>query len=270
MNIRRRLDLEMARRGVVTNQKEASKLIEERRIIVDGALAMKSSRLVAGSQSIRIIDLPDRYVSRGALKLEAALKYFQLDIRGQRVLDVGAGTGGFTDCLLAHGASSVLAVDVGRSQFHERLRSDPRVEISERTDIRSLDPILVGAPFMTIVVDLSFISLQSVISQLFALSSDDSTLVLLVKPQFEASYNEASKGKGVIRDPIIWERVLGEISKSVSEIGGTVTGGMVSPITGAEGNVEFLIQVVPVIVRSKFKPVVLSALVPKDTGKETV
>ena len=139
MTTRRRLDTEMVRRGLVGNRSAAREMVNQGRVTVDGAQAIKAARLVDPAQAIRLSGPPPRYVSRGGTKLEAALDRFGIDVVGRRVVDVGAGTGGFTDCLLQRGVASVVAVDVGRAQLHERLRSDPRVEVRERTDVRELD-----------------------------------------------------------------------------------------------------------------------------------
>ncbi len=182
-----------------------------------------------------------RFVSRAGDKLDAALDRFGLDVTGWRVLDAGASTGGFTDCLLQRGASSVVAVDVGHGQIHERLRDDPLAEVHERTDVRHLPPL---NPLPDLVVaDLSFISLRAVLPALLSQLPAGGPLVLLVKPQFEASKQEADRGRGVIRDPAIWRRVLGEINDATSAAGATMMGVMASPVRGGSGNVEFLVLV---------------------------
>ena len=169
---------------------------------------------------------------------------FGIDVSGRRAVDVGAGTGGFTDCLLQRGAASVVAVDVGRAQLHERLRSDPRVEVRERTDVRELDPGAMGAPFGVVVADLSFISLRTVMIDLLGLIDTESSMVLLVKPQFEAGRAAADRGRGVIRDPEVRRRALQEVHQSVCSHGAAIMEGMESPISGAKGNLEYLVHVV--------------------------
>jgi 23S rRNA (cytidine1920-2'-O)/16S rRNA (cytidine1409-2'-O)-methyltransferase len=181
-------------------------------------------------------------VGRGGDKLEAALARFGIDPTGRRCLDAGASTGGFTDCLLQHGATSVVAVDVGYGQLHERLRADPRVDNRERTNVRSLAADAIGGPVDLVVGDLSFVSLRTVLPALVAMAAPGADIVLLVKPQFEAGRVEASKGKGVIRDPIVWRRVLGEVRVAAGEFGAAMMAAMVSPITGADGNREFLVH----------------------------
>ncbi len=244
MTARRRLDTEMVRRGLVGNRNAAREMVDQGRVTVDGAQAIKAARLVDPAQAIGLSGPPPRFVSRGGTKLEAALDRFGIDVVGRRAVDVGAGTGGFTDCLLQRGVVSVVAVDVGRAQIHERLRSDSRVEVRERTDVRELDPGSLGAPFGVVVADLSFISLRTVMGDLFTLVADGAAMVLLVKPQFEAGKPEVDRGSGVIRDPEVWERVLVEVERSIRGHGAAIMEGMESPITGAKGNLEYLVHVV--------------------------
>jgi 23S rRNA (cytidine1920-2'-O)/16S rRNA (cytidine1409-2'-O)-methyltransferase len=180
---------------------------------------------------------PPRYVGRGGEKLEAALDRFELDVTGRRALDAGASTGGFTDCLLRAGATSVVAVDVGRHQLHERLRADPRVELREETDIRSYR---AEAPFDLVVADLSFISLRTVAGALVSLSAPGGDLVVLIKPQFEVGRAEATAGRGVIRRPEAWAAALDGAIGAIEDRGAAMMGLMLSPLRGADGNVEFL------------------------------
>ena len=185
---------------------------------------------------------PPRFVGRGGLKLEAALERFAVDVAGRRAYDLGASTGGFTDCLLQRGAASVVAVDVGYGQLHERLRADPRVEVHERTNIRDVRPGDLGAPAEVVVADLSFISLRTVLPGALALAVAGADVVLLVKPQFEAGREEAARGRGVISDPTVWRRVLDEVAGALAGLGTTIMGAMASPLRGADGNVEFLLH----------------------------
>ncbi|MEC9034725.1 MAG: TlyA family RNA methyltransferase [Actinomycetota bacterium] len=241
---RQRLDNELVRRGLVENRSQAQEVIKAGRVTVDGAPADKPSRMVALSQTLFVAGEPPRYVSRGGLKLEAALEFFNIDVNGLKVIDVGSSTGGFTDCLLQHEATSVTAIDVGRGQIHNRLSQDKRVTVHERTNIRHADSKELGAPFDLLVADLSFISLTAILDKLLDLIKDDSPMLLLVKPQFEAGKHEVDKGKGVIRDPEVWNDVLNKVQMSVRGNKAAIIEGMVSPITGAEGNVEFFIHVV--------------------------
>ena len=182
-------------------------------------------------------------MSRGGEKLDAALESFAIDVSGRAALDAGASTGGFTDCLLQRGAVRVVAVDVGYGQLHEKLRRDPRVTVLERVNVRELTPMEAGGErFPVVTADLSFISLRTVASNLVALAAPGADLVLLVKPQFEAGRVEASRGRGVIREPEVWSRVLEEVDAAYRAEGAAMIEHMRSPITGAEGNVEFLMH----------------------------
>ena len=237
---RRRLDTEMVRRGLAGSRSEAQRLIEEQRVTVGGSPAAKPSRLVDPGEPVVVKGDPPRYVSRGGHKLEAALSGFGISVAGCRAIDVGASTGGFTDCLLQHGAARVAAIDVGRNQLHERLRADPRVASFERTDVRGVAVDAIGEPAPLVVADVSFISLRLVVADLCRLATAD--IVVLVKPQFEAGRAEADRGRGVIRDPEVWRRALLGVCRAVVGAGAAIMGVMVSPLTGAEGNVEFLVH----------------------------
>ncbi|MFZ8998408.1 MAG: TlyA family RNA methyltransferase [Ilumatobacteraceae bacterium] len=242
MAARRRLDLELVRRGLVSSRTEAQSLIDDHRVLVNGAVAERSSRQVAAADQVTVSGPPPRFVGRGGLKLDHALDRFGLDVTGAVVLDAGASTGGFTDCLLQRGASRVLAVDVGRGQLHERLRTDPRVVNLERTNIRTIDVELLGGPVDAVVGALSFISLGLVIDRLVDVCQPGGPMVLLVKPQFEAGRDEVSRGRGVITDPAVWERVRDEVGAALTAAGCAVQGWTDSPITGADGNREFLVH----------------------------
>ena len=196
---------------------------------------------MAPHEPVELRHEPPRFVSRGGDKLAAALDRFAVPVAGARALDAGASTGGFTDCLLQHGARSVVAVDVGYGQLHERLRADARVESHERTNIRDLAPGDLGAPFDVVVADLSFISLRTVLPALLGQSAPGAHLVLLVKPQFEAGRSEASRGRGVIRDPEVHRRVLDEVMNALRAAGAAIMGTMRSPLLGADGNVELFV-----------------------------
>lgn len=218
-------------------------MIDAGRVTVDGAPALKAARLVAPHEALVVTAAPPRFVSRGGDKLDAALEAFAVPVTGVRALDVGASTGGFTDCLLQRGAAEVVALDVGTNQLHERLRRDGRVDSRERTNIRHVRPGDLGPPFTVIVGDLSFISLHRLLDRLLELAAPGGHLVLLVKPQFEAGRVEAARARGVIHDPQVWRRVLGEVTGACKGRGAAIMGGMVSPLTGADGNVEFLLHV---------------------------
>jgi 23S rRNA (cytidine1920-2'-O)/16S rRNA (cytidine1409-2'-O)-methyltransferase len=211
-------------------------------VLVGGAVATKPARMVDAGEPVQLVGPPPRFVGRGGEKLDGALAWFAVDVESKRCLDAGASTGGFTDCLLQRGAAEVVAVDVGYGQLHEKLRADARVTNLERTNVRSLAADDVGGPAAVVVADLSFISLRTVLAALLGLATPDADLVLLVKPQFEAGREEAARGKGVIRDPDVWRRVLEEVRAASLSQGSAMMGAMPSPITGAEGNVEFLVH----------------------------
>ncbi|MEY2569388.1 MAG: rRNA (cytidine1920-2-O)/16S rRNA (cytidine1409-2-O)-methyltransferase [Actinomycetota bacterium] len=221
----------------------AQSLIATGVVTVGGAPATKASRLVGRDEPVEVLAPRARFVSRGGEKLDAALERFAVDVAGRRALDAGASTGGFTDCLLQRGAAEVVALDVGYGQLHERLRADPRVRVHERLNVRHATAAEIGGPFPVVVADLSFISLRTVLPVLAGeLAEPDADLVLLVKPQFEAGRAEASRGKGVVTDPVVWRRVLGEVGVAMTAQSAAMMDAMVSPLQGADGNVEFLVH----------------------------
>ncbi|MEZ5244662.1 MAG: TlyA family RNA methyltransferase [Acidimicrobiales bacterium] len=242
MSRRRRLDAELVRRELADSRSRAQELIVSRRVLVGGAVAEKAARQVDPGDAIELLGDGPRFVSRGGEKLAAALERFAVDVEGRRVVDAGSSTGGFTDCVLQAGAAHVVAIDVGRNQLHERMRADRRVAVHEQTNIRTLDPEAVGGPGDVLVGDLSFISLRTVLDSLLALTVEGGDLVLLVKPQFEAGKAEADRAKGVIRDAEVWSRTLTEVCIALQERGAAIMGAMTSPITGGDGNVEFLVH----------------------------
>lgn len=209
-------------------------------VLVAGSVAEKPARLVSPDEPIELVGPGPRFVSRGGEKLDAALARFGIDVTGLTAFDAGASTGGFSDCLLQRGVTTVVCADVGHGQLHEKLRGDPRVEVLERTHVAELEPERFGERFGIVVADLSFISLRRVARVLTQLTRDRGTLVVLVKPQFESGRHEASKARGVIRDPSIWHRVLDEVITAFRAAGATMMGVMPSPLRGADGNVEFL------------------------------
>jgi 23S rRNA (cytidine1920-2'-O)/16S rRNA (cytidine1409-2'-O)-methyltransferase len=239
---RRRLDAELVRRGLAKSRVEARSLVESGRVLVGGAVAVKSARLVAAAEPVVVEGPPARYVGRGGEKLDHALTTFGIDVAGSLALDAGASTGGFTDCLLQRGARHVVAVDVGHGQLHERLRADHRVTNVERTNVRNITVAVTSGPVDIVVADLSFISLTMVIGALKGVCKPGAPMVLLVKPQFEAGRTEVSRGRGVITDPAIWDRVRAEITDALQSEECEVAAWTVSPITGAEGNREFLVH----------------------------
>jgi 23S rRNA (cytidine1920-2'-O)/16S rRNA (cytidine1409-2'-O)-methyltransferase len=231
-------------RGLADSRPRAEALIGQGLVLVSGSVALKPGRMVAAAEPIELLGTGPRFVSRGGEKLDAALTRFGLDVVGRRALDAGASTGGFTDCLLQAGADTVFAVDVGRGQLHARLRHDARVVSHERTDIRGVTLATVeGIPVDVVTADLSFISVLRAVPVLVGpVAAPGADLVVLVKPQFEAGRAEASKGRGVIRDPEVHRRVLGEVTGALAAAGADIMDAMPSPITGPAGNVEFLLH----------------------------
>jgi len=209
-------------------------------VTVGGAPAVNPASLVARDRSLRIVDNLHPFASRGGVKLHAALERFGVDPAGLMCLDAGASTGGFTDCLLRAGAAHVAAVDVGYGQLAWQLRSDPRVTVLERTNVRTLTPEVLGSTRDLIVADLSFISLLTVLPALLRVATARARFVVLVKPQFEAPPGAAPGG--VVRDPAVWRRVLEQIAASFDRAGVTPLGVMASPLVGPAGNVEFLLH----------------------------
>ena len=214
-------------------------MITERQVLVGGSFADKPARMVATDQAIVLAAPPPPYVSRAGQKLAGALDAFSVDPTDAYCLDAGSSTGGFTDCLLQRGANRIVAVDVGTNQLHERLRSDPRVDVREQTDIRSISLSDVDRPFDLVVCDLSFISLRLVLATLADLAAPGGDLILLIKPQFEAGRQEASKGKGVITDPEVWRTTVRGVVLTAIAVGLAPAGIIPSPVRGARGNVEF-------------------------------
>ena len=214
--------------------------ISEGRVTVGGAPAHKASRMVDPGEDIQILGPPPRFVSRAGAKLEGALVDFAISPVGLNCLDAGSSTGGFSDCLLQEGAARVVAVDVGTHQLHERVRASNRVVVFEQTDVRKVTNEMVGGPMDLVVGDLSFISLRLVLPALFSVAKPSAELLLLIKPQFEAGRREASRGSGVITNPLIWQRVLTEIWTEAQALGGSMIGLTTSSIKGRTGNVEFV------------------------------
>jgi len=240
---RRRLDAEMLRRELAPSRTAAQALIDADRVIVNGAVAAKASRQVSAGDAIVVDGPPARFVGRGAEKLDHALDVFGVDVSGLRILDAGASTGGFTDCVLQRGAAEVVAVDVGYGQLHERLRGDPRVVNIERQNIRFITTDLIGGYVDGAVGDLSFISLRLVIAPMAAVCKPGAFMILLVKPQFEAGRAEVSRGRGVVSDPRVHQRVRAEVDEAIEASGCRAEAWTTSPITGADGNVEFLVHI---------------------------
>jgi 23S rRNA (cytidine1920-2'-O)/16S rRNA (cytidine1409-2'-O)-methyltransferase len=242
---RLRLDAELVRRGLARSREHASELIAARRVKVQGALATKPATGVTTDVAIVVADDPDRpdYVSRGGHKLAGALDVFEplgLSVEGRRCLDAGASTGGFTDVLLRRGAREVVAVDVGYGQLAWSLRSDERVHVHDRQNVRELTPELVGGPVDLVVGDLSFISLVLLLDALLGVTDPDGDLALMVKPQFEVGKDRVGKG-GVVRDPALRAEAVAAVAARAAELGWGARAVARSPLPGPSGNVEFFL-----------------------------
>ncbi len=239
--MRRRLDAELVRRGLVVSRSGAAEAIRAGRVLVGGAPASTPARQVAAAEPITVTGPAPRFVSRGGDKLDAALRRFRIEPAGRRALDAGASTGGFTDCLLQTGAAHVHAVDVGRGQLAWTLRQDPRVTVLERTNVRALEADTLGGPVDVVTADLSFISLLTVAPALVRCAAPTADLVLLMKPQFEAGRARVGKG-GVVRDTEVHRAVLHEVVTGLSAAGLPAGEVMPSPLRGADGNAEFFLH----------------------------
>jgi 23S rRNA (cytidine1920-2'-O)/16S rRNA (cytidine1409-2'-O)-methyltransferase len=234
---KRRIDSLLVDRGLVESRAKAQALIMAGEVVVEGKTIIKPGTLIAEEAAINILQ-PPPFVSRGGIKLDYALDRFQLDVSSRVAADIGASTGGFTDCLLQKGASRVYAVDVGYGQLDYRLRQDKRVVVMERVNARYPIPLPEKVDLATI--DLSFISVQKVIPSVAQLLKDDGYLLVLLKPQFEARRSEVGKG-GIVRRPLVHARVLGRFIAWVVDHGFRLGGLTASPILGAEGNMEFFL-----------------------------
>ena len=232
-----RADLLMVEKGLAESREAAQRLIMAGRARVGTVTLVKAATMLAHDASI-VVTEPERFVSRGGLKLDAALDQFGLDVRGLACMDLGASTGGFTDCLLQRGAATVLAVDVGRSQMHSKLRNDPRVTLLEGTNARDLPAVGLIAFF---VADLSFISLRKVLPAVARRLTAATPGVVLLKPQFEAGPAAVPRG-GVIKDVRVHQRVCDEFVAWATGEGWAICGIIASPIRGGDGNVEFLVH----------------------------
>lgn len=236
-----RLDRLLVARGLFESRARAQAAVAAGLVRVDGVVVLKPAAEVDGGALIVAEDVHD-YVSRGALKLAAALDAFAIDPADAEALDVGASTGGFTEVLLRRGARRVHAVDVGHGQLHPRLAGDGRVHLIEGTDIRRLDPGAIPSPVDLVVVDVSFISLALVLPAALAFAAPQARLVALVKPQFEAGRGHVRKG--VVRDGAVHEEVCSRVEGEIAALGWRIVGRIASPIEGGDGNREFLVGAV--------------------------
>lgn len=244
MRRKERLDVLLQEQGLAESREQARRLILAGKVIVAGIHNPKPGQRIPVDTALQVT-APERFVSRGGLKLEAALAAFALPVDSQVCADIGASTGGFTDCFLQHGAARVYAVDVGASQLHQRLRTDARVVVVDHCNARELQEDSLPEIPAVIAADLSFISLEKVLPALGRIAGPHTALVALVKPQFEATRVEVSRGKGVIRDPAVHRRVLLRILEVAPQLGWQVVGMIPSPVAGGSGNLEFLIHAQP-------------------------
>jgi 23S rRNA (cytidine1920-2'-O)/16S rRNA (cytidine1409-2'-O)-methyltransferase len=239
-----RLDQALVEQGLCESREKAKRAILAGVVRINGQRAHKASDSVRPGDRVSL-DAPEKFVSRGGHKLEHALNHFRVDVTGRVAIDLGASTGGFTDCLLQRGAARVYAVDVGTGQLAWKLRQDPRVVVMEKTNARDLTAARFPAPFHSadvVAIDCSFISLQKVLPTAVALLQRCGKIVALVKPQFEAGKAEVDKGEGVITDPTIHQRVLEELRAFVDTLRGVAWRGVTeSPLLGPAGNKEFLL-----------------------------
>jgi len=233
-----RLDQLLVQRGLAESREKAQRLILAGKVRVDGHAAAKPGHTVTADVQVAV-EQPERFVSRGGEKLEAAFAHWTLDVSGETCLDIGASTGGFTDCLLQHGARLVYAVDVGHGQLHERLRTDPRVRAMDRVNARQLDASLFDPPPSFATIDASFISLTLLLPAVTQVLTERARLVTLIKPQFEAGRADVGRG-GVVRDPEVHQRVVDEVRAAGASHGWQWVGVIESPLRGPAGNVEFL------------------------------
>ena len=240
-----RVDLLLVERGLVASRERARAYILAGRVLVQEQKVEKPGTMVQSDSTLRILGEDPPYVSRGGLKLAAALEHWQISVKGKACLDVGASTGGFTDCLLQHGAAHVTAVDTGFGQIAMQLRNDPRVSLLERTNARFLEPRALAAAnsdceLVLLVMDVSFISATLLLGPVLAAAPSLSETVILVKPQFEAGREHVGKG-GIVRDPEAHQLAIDKVADCVRSLGWQVVETIPSPITGAEGNREFLL-----------------------------
>jgi 23S rRNA (cytidine1920-2'-O)/16S rRNA (cytidine1409-2'-O)-methyltransferase len=229
------------RRKLVESRSEAQRAIDAGLVRVGSHARPKAATLVAPSDPIHLVAPPARFVSRAGRKLDGALDTFGIDVTDAIAIDLGASTGGFTDCLLQRGARRVVAVDVGYGQMHWRIRTDERVEVIERTNIRTADPEVFGGPFDIVTADLSFISLRTLVTQIEPLGAQNCAWIMLIKPQFEAGKGNVGRA-GIVRDPEIRKLAIESVINGFAEVGLGCQGLAVSSITGTTGNVEFVAQ----------------------------
>jgi 23S rRNA (cytidine1920-2'-O)/16S rRNA (cytidine1409-2'-O)-methyltransferase len=239
---KQRLDQVLVARGLAPSRARAQAVVLAGEVFVEGARVDKAGTLVPEDAAIEVRGADHGYVSRGGVKLAGALDAFALDVTGLRCLDLGASTGGFTDCLLQRGAANVTAVDVGYGQLAHKLRVDPRVVVMERTNARTLTPEAIGGPADLTVVDASFIGLDKLMPAIAGCTRHGGSLVALVKPQFEVGREEASRAKGVIRDEAVRAEAIDRATRAVADSGFTVVARCDSTLPGPKGNREAFVH----------------------------
>lgn len=236
-----RIDKLLVERGLAPSRERAQALILAGKVLVNEQKVEKAGAVVEQEAVIRLLGEDLRYVSRGGLKLERALDHWRIDVRGRICMDIGASTGGFTDCLLQHDAARVIAVDTGYGQIDLRFRTDPRVRLLEKTNARYLRREDVAEAVEFVAMDVSFISATLVLPAVIAAAGGTlGSIVVLVKPQFEVGRERVGKG-GIVRDPVAQQDAADRVSKALAELGWRITGVIDSPILGAQGNREFLL-----------------------------
>ncbi len=238
--MKERLDKLIVDRGLASSRERARALIMEGKVFVSGAPVTKAGTMVDPAAPVEVSGGEIPYVSRGGLKLEAALKSFNISPVGKIAMDVGASTGGFTDCLLQHGAIKVYCIDVGYGQLAWKLRQDPRIVIIERANIRYLEKEKVPDSIDLAAIDVSFISLVKVVPKVLEFLQPEGEVIALIKPQFEVGKGEVDKG-GVIKDAAKRERAVSQVKEAMQSLGLRIIDGMPSPVPGQKGNIEYLI-----------------------------
>lgn len=236
--MKKRLDQLLVERGLIKSRTKAAAAIKDSAVLVDGCVITKPAEQVTENAEITLVKNVCPYVSRGGLKLEGAIKAFNINFAGKTVLDLGSSTGGFTDCAIKHGAKKVIAVDVGSGQLDESLRADARVVCRENTDIRALDEKTIKAADI-IVADISFVSLAKVLGGVIN-AAENQEFVLLIKPQFEAEPTLIKKHKGVIKDRLLSEKIAKQAAERLVGLGLCLLGFLESPIKGGDGNTEYI------------------------------
>jgi 23S rRNA (cytidine1920-2'-O)/16S rRNA (cytidine1409-2'-O)-methyltransferase len=248
MKQRRSVVREVLHRGLLSSEADVEAALTENRVRVNGAVVSNAASMVAPGDTVHVAPIANRFVGRGGIKLEGALEHFGINVLGAYCLDIGASTGGFTDCLLQHGAAHVVAVDVGRGQLHQKMLTHAAVTSLESQHISQLSPEVLRTQWgdehcglaQIVVTDVSFTSLAQLVPHIVALSGDGAELILLVKPQFEAERTDVPAG-GIVVDPQVRQGAVDRVAEALNTVGCRVHGQYESPISGAGGNIEFFL-----------------------------